>query len=523
MEPAASSEDAGVSEGKIYSSIGFGRGWFLKDDVQTPKGCRLGTPRFSSTRVQAPPPPCGLQTPETESNVGTPQAGPQVDLSTLISELANQIGQSIADKLKDDKNVSESVLTGPCHSEQKPSELNLSGVKFIMQSDVREPPVFRGDGSDKCSVREWVDMVERYLMKRNVPKHQQSQEILARLMGKAKDVVKVTLRHNSALDPIQTPELIFDILKEHFGELSYSSIPMADFYNTKPFQHEGVMEYWIRLNNAVDVADECLKRQGRSVEDPGREVSMMFIKYCPDTVLSNRLSIKAAEEWTTSEVQERIDHFQRELRTRTQVSRQAPQRHSGSHAQTVMSQGGGTPQPVQQQPQTAPAATFCTAQTSALAPQLSPTAAQFTPAPTTASQKMVPSPAECALTTQLTQSPAYPSAAQPGFESAMAAAPGVDMNGMRTLLSLLDRMMTHQNVQVAAPAPTTTQQANSRHFQRRDCKVCGDSRHSTVMHCRRENLCLSCFSTGHWKRDCNRYGQRQMDQAAPKQDQPSGN
>ncbi len=61
---------------------------------------------------------------------------------------------------------------------------------------------------------------------------------------------------------------------------------MADFYNTKPLQHEGVMEYWIRLNNAIDIADEGLRRQGRSVGDPGREVFMMFIKYCPDPNLN---------------------------------------------------------------------------------------------------------------------------------------------------------------------------------------------------------------------------------------------
>ncbi|KAK0147695.1 hypothetical protein N1851_012829 [Merluccius polli] len=75
-------------------------------------------------------------------------------------------------------------------------------------------------------------------------------------MGKARDVVKVTLRHNPSLD--KTPELIFDLLKQHFGELTYSSMPMADFYNTRPLQYEGVMEYWIRLNNAIDIADECL-------------------------------------------------------------------------------------------------------------------------------------------------------------------------------------------------------------------------------------------------------------------------
>lgn len=80
-------------------------------------------------------------------------------------------------------------------------------------------------------------------------------------MGKAKDVVRVTLRNNLSLDHIHTPRLVFDILKQHYSELNYSSMPMADFYNTRPQQNEGVMEYWIKLNNAVDIADECLRRQ----------------------------------------------------------------------------------------------------------------------------------------------------------------------------------------------------------------------------------------------------------------------
>lgn len=306
MHSATKLRDNGVPVGETFSTTSFGRGWFLNEGVQTPRVDRLGTPRISSTQIQVPP--CELQSPQTT---------PHADLSTLISELADQIGQSIAAQLRGDKNTTEPVLTESPRSEQGHSGLNLSGVRLVMQSDVKEPPVFTGDSSDKCSVREWVDLMNMYFVKRNTPTEQQSQEILSKLMGKAKDIVRVTLRNNLSLDHIQTPGLIFDILKQHYSELTYSSMPMADFYNTRPLQHEGVMEYWIRLNNAIDIADECLRRQGRSVEDPGREVTMMFIKYCPDPVLLNRLSFKAAEEWTTSEVQERIDSFLRELRTRS--------------------------------------------------------------------------------------------------------------------------------------------------------------------------------------------------------------
>lgn len=51
-----------------------------------------------------------------------------------------------------------------------------------MQSDVKEPPTL----SDKCAVHEWVEMT-----------HNQPQEILAGLIGKAKVVVMVNLCPNS--------------------------------------------------------------------------------------------------------------------------------------------------------------------------------------------------------------------------------------------------------------------------------------------------------------------------------------
>lgn len=332
MQSAANLGDINAPEGENCSITSFGRGWVLNEGVQTPRVGGLGTPRISSTRIQVPP--CELQSPQTR---------PHADLSSLISELADRIGQSIAAQLRSDKKTSEPVLAEGFRSEQAHSGLNLSGVRLVMQSDVKEPPVFRGDSNDKCSVREWVDLMDMYFVKRNIPTEQQSQEILSRLMGKAKDVVRVTLRNNVSLDHIQSPGLIFDILKQHYSELTYSSMTMADFYNTRPQQHEGVMEYWIRLNNAIDIADECLRRQGRSVEDPGREVTMMFIKYCPDPILLNRLSFKAAKEWTTSEVQECIDSFLRELRTRSHVGNRAPHKHAVSHAQTTMLQGTEVP------------------------------------------------------------------------------------------------------------------------------------------------------------------------------------
>ena len=110
--------------------------------------------------------------------------------------------------------------------------------------------------------------------------------IMARLTGKARDVVKVSLRSHPELDSSEFPTAVFDILKRNFSELTFSSLPMKDFYSTAPRAGEDMMDYWIRLNKAVDVADECLRRRGKSVEDPSTEVVMMFITHCSDPSLA---------------------------------------------------------------------------------------------------------------------------------------------------------------------------------------------------------------------------------------------
>ena len=81
-------------------------------------------------------------------------------------------------------------------------------------------------------------------------------------MGKAKDISKVTLRSMPSLRPAEHSKLVFDILKQHFSEVTYSSMPPADFYNTLPLAGESPMDYWIRMNKAVDVADEMSEKAG---------------------------------------------------------------------------------------------------------------------------------------------------------------------------------------------------------------------------------------------------------------------
>nr|XP_021325912.1 uncharacterized protein LOC110438339 [Danio rerio] len=232
------------------------------------------------------------------------------DLSSLISEIAKKLGQSITAQLRSDNSTNRS------NSEQ-PAEMTLSNVKLVMQSDVKESPIFRGDGSDKLTVQEWENIMSLYLRKRAILIDEQSQEILDRLMGKAGDVVKIKLRNNTSADCTSKPRLIFDILKQHFSTISYSSMPLADFYNTLPMPSKDAMEYWIRLNKTMDVAKECLERRGRLVCDPSHEISMMLIQHCPDKSLSNVFKFKSAEKWSAGEIQERLDEHMQERKART--------------------------------------------------------------------------------------------------------------------------------------------------------------------------------------------------------------
>lgn len=62
--------------------------------------------------------------------------------------------------------------------------------------------------------------------------------IMSRLTGKARDVVKVSRRSRPELSATDLPTAVFDILKGNFSELSYSNLPMKDFYSTIPRANE---------------------------------------------------------------------------------------------------------------------------------------------------------------------------------------------------------------------------------------------------------------------------------------------
>lgn len=427
-------EDGDVGEFSVPSSLqlGLGRGFSRPSEPRTPgpRDTVLGTPLHASTRNVDRTMPSPV-----EQNPG---------LSSLITQLADKIGESITARLQSEHSA---------HSSRAPvqsSETTQSSINVVMHSDAREPPIFRGDGSDKFTVHEWENLMSLYLRKRAIPVEEHSHEILARLMGKAGDVVRIKLRNNASLNHTAEPYVIYDILKRHFSEMTYSSMPLADFYNTVPMQGEDAMEYWIRLNKTIDVADECLRRQGRSIDDPSREVSMMFIKHCPDQSLAGVFKFKSAEKWSACDIQERLDEHMQETRNRACKSFRPGTAAQKVHSQCQVPMVDNVIAPV-----------VNTAPVSSTAPVLN---TGVSPVP----------------------SPAAP------------ATGGFDNDCMRSLVSLLGQLVTQQT---QVPAGFNTQPAGS-HSSQKVCRVCGSPGHSTVAHCRRENRCLKCLCPGHWKKDC---------------------
>lgn len=91
-----------------------------------------------------------------------------------------------------------------------------------------------------------------YLSRTSCETSEQKYElIMSRLTGKARDVVKVSLRCRPDLSEGGLITAVFDILKRNFSAVTCSNMPMRDFYSTIPRSGEDAMDYWIRLNKML--------------------------------------------------------------------------------------------------------------------------------------------------------------------------------------------------------------------------------------------------------------------------------
>lgn len=421
-------------------SLCYGRGRVLTNmvpDYMHTVDLGIGTsmgPAASSTPITRP---------DTERVMSTEALG------NIISDLAQKIGESISASLNIAHQPSPAQPDCPRQFRHSSECIDASSLKVIVQQDSAPPPFFRGDKSDSFTVHEWEDMMCSYLSRmKSKTQTDVSNLIMSRLAGKARDVVKVSLRSRPELNASELPSAVFDILKRNFSELAYSNMPMADFYNTVPQADESPMDYWIRLNKAIDVADECLRRRNKSIEDPAAEAVMMFVSHCPDPSLALSFQFKPAEKWSAAEVQERLDGYQRDLR------RASSRLH---HTVSLPAYNQYTTTPCLDPVSISPKHPACTPVQS-LPPesQLNPNAVSFSP--DTSLQHMV--------------------------------------GMMDKVLSLCTASLTSPSHVHSVKIPNFKPNIDSA------CRVCKSKEHTTFMHCRRHRLCRHCYSPGHFKSDC---------------------
>lgn len=406
-------------------------------DIFTPGIGRGRAFRYSDGTLDLPPLEPQFSTPAVNNENNTQQ------LRDLIGELGSQIGESIASRLL----ASQPLLTpkqGPSvksgRTEAPDTTIDLSKMSLIVRSDVREPPMFRGDDNDKFSIQEWIDMMEVYLRKRNLPTDEQGEEILSHLLGKAKSIVKVGLRSSSTSGAAVNPETIYSILRRYFSESPGSCLPLADFYATQPTTKETPVDYWVRLNTAAETANRHLQLQGSRMDNIDAEIAMMFIRNCPDPGLACVFKCKPISKWSLTEVQEAIDEHQREYQVK-KSNANTTKAHILKVATAVTATSSPEPETDYVQVNTA----------------------KYTP-------------------TNLTKS-----------NEAAAS----EQSALERVLSMLERVLER----TSQPAhPAKSQFPPSAQFT--SCQVCGNTSHSTRTHCMRERRCLGCLEVGHQRKDC---------------------
>lgn len=239
-------------------------------------------------------------------------------MRSVIQEIGHQLADSIMSRIQPPNTVTPSPTTARnmVNTFNQPSHVSdVSQVQVVTQRKVKEPPSFVGDGSDLITVCEWEDLMRTFIKKSNVRVEEQADEILMHLRGKAKDVVRFGIR-NGSVDVSAHPDAIYGILRKHFSSTRYSTVPLADFYSTLPKDQEDPYDYWLRLNRAADFAADCLKEQGKTLDDPDMEVTRMFIRNCPSRDLALTFRSKTIDRWSACEVLEVLNEYHAEMNYR---------------------------------------------------------------------------------------------------------------------------------------------------------------------------------------------------------------
>lgn len=438
------------------STPGFGRSRVLFSTDRTVRSQTTSLtseePLESNGFIDTPPLEPLFSTPATNTENTTQQ------LRDLIGELGSQIGESIASHLLAGQlpfTQQQPPSANPARAETQDATIDLSKVSLVVKPDFREPPMYRGDGEDKYSIHEWIDMMDVYLHKRGFSAHEQRDEILNHLLGRAKSIVKVGLKSSSPSGTVVNPETVYSILRRYFSDTPGSCLPLADFYATQPTAKETPVDYWVRLNTAAEAVDRHLRRQGSNMDNMDAEIAMMFIRNCPDPSLACVFKCKPISKWSLTEVQEVIDEHQREC----QVRKTKAKAHALQVATAVTAISSSEPE----------------------TDQVPVNTAKFTSA-----------------------NPAKPS------ETATT-----DQSALERVLSMLERVLERTSQPVHSTPPQFSSSFPPARFN--PCGVCGDRSHSTRTHCMKEKRCLSCLEQGHQRRDCPKTGPAQPGGSSPSQ------
>lgn len=472
----------GMGRGQTIAALCVGRGRPL------PPGFNDSTDDHSVLRPTLAP--AATSTPVAHTPSHPSQLIPAEVLGPMIADIARQIGEGIKASLA----TMHQPDSDPDHScTDRPVSLNdVSQLKVVVQSETKAPPYFKGDKTDAFSIQEWEGMMKCYLSRMNCETHAERFDlIMSRLTGRARDIVKISLRCRLELVGDEKIAAVFDILKCNFSEMTYSSLPMKDFYSTVPRLGESAMDYWIRLNKSIDAADECLRRQGKQVEDPSTEVVTMFINHCPDPMLALSFQLKAPERWTAAEVQDRLDSHMWKMKSSANNSQHAMCLPALSQCHSNVTRHS---QPV---PQVSVSHAY--EQAPVPSPLQLPVAATQPESPSSALVSQQP-PASCPVPT--THNVHSPSAVS---NTHAATSESQNMVAMfDKVLSLCTASIDNGQRRFHQPSRFRAQSGT----QPTACRVCGSVEHSTHSHCRLYRLCLNCFNPGHVKRDCNQSSQK---------------
>jgi len=242
------------------------------------------------------------------------------DMMSQMGSIVQQVGLQLADSILEHLNLRSQTDVTPRQSHNSPngrymtdqsSASSASQIQVVRQREVKDPPIFRGNASDTVTLDEWVELMKNFIRKGLLPTEEQGEEILMHLRGKAKDVVKVGML-SSGLNVNTDPDAIYTILRKHFSCQQYSPIPLQDFYTTLPEPQEDPFDYWLRLNRTADITAECLRQQGKVLDNQLIEVTRMFIRNCPSSDLALTFRSKTIDKWTAYEVQEILNEYHSE-------------------------------------------------------------------------------------------------------------------------------------------------------------------------------------------------------------------